>query len=98
MKGRFWVCDREFVGFVYKGILWVSEKYLDLRIDLKNLGGGDVGLIMQCLCLNQVTKMKCLQHVTTLQQPRGTVCMCFCDWLTRNDKKMLENLGVCCYI
>ena len=60
--------------------------------------GGDVGLIMQCLCLNQVTKMKCLQHVTTLQQPRGTVCMCFCDWLTRNDKKMLENLGVCCYI
>ena len=39
MKANFWVWDREFVGFVYKGICWICEKCLDLRIDIKNLVG-----------------------------------------------------------
>ena len=26
------------------------------------------------------------------------LCLFFCVWLTRNGKKMLENLGVCSYI
>ena len=38
-KEFFWVCYREFVGFVYKGVFWVCEKCLDLRIDIKRLVG-----------------------------------------------------------
>ena len=39
-----------------------------------------------------------MEFFTTLSPLVTTVYVCFCVWLTRNGKKMLENLGVCCYI
>ena len=116
MKGSFWVCDREFVGFVYEGIWWVCEKCLDLRIDIKNLVGRQIWnffffffwnlkfcLVAKKMCKSILIFLKInlssrMLFFTTLSPLVGTVCVCFCVWLTRNGKKMLENLGVWCYI
>ena len=39
-----------------------------------------------------------MEFFTTLSPLVATDCVCFCVWLTKNGKKMLENLGVLLYL